>query len=59
MEEVQKYNKALAALVVPAVLTIVAAVLKHFGFELEETVANAVGVLLTAAVVYLVPNKQA
>lgn len=50
----QLYNKAIAAVLVPAILM----GLEYFGITSEMTIHEAVPVLLTALAVYWVPNKK-
>lgn len=55
---IQAYNKAIVALLVPAVLM----GLGYFGITPDMPVGEAVGnvlmVLITAVAVYLIPNKK-
>jgi hypothetical protein len=54
LNEAQKYNKAIVALVVPLILL----VLKYYGITPDNEVVNAIEILLSAALVYRIPNKK-
>lgn len=47
------YDKAIVALLVPVLVL----VLKHFNFPVDQAITDSLGVLLTGALVWLVPNK--
>lgn len=57
MNRVTPYNKAIVGGVVPALATIIFYVMAQNGIDLPLEVEAAVITLLTAGLVYLVPNK--
>lgn len=54
---VTKYDKAITAGLAPAVATIIFYALGQYGVALSAEVQAAVITILTAALVYFVPNK--
>lgn len=53
LQALQAYNKAIVALLVPAIII----GLKHFNFPIDQSIQDAIGVLITGFLVWLVPNK--
>lgn len=53
-----RYDKAFTAGLAPALGTILFAILAKYNFELTPELQAAVITILTAFLVYLVPNKQ-
>lgn len=51
---ITEFDKALSAVVIGAVVIFLA----HFGFKADATIQAAITTLVTAIVVYLVPNKK-
>jgi hypothetical protein len=54
LELIAPYNKAIVALVVGLILTALA----NFGINGDTTVKDALAVIVTAVLVYVVPNKK-
>lgn len=54
IESMQKYNKATAAVIGGAITTVLVALFPEWGQE----VTGAIGTLVTAGLVWLVPNKE-
>lgn len=54
LEAVAPYNKAL----VPVMVAVVLGIFAKFGVTEDMSVVDAVTLLVTAGVVYLVPNKK-
>ena len=52
-----QYNKAVYGGVVAAMVTILSFIAQQYGIELGPEVQTAIVTILTAAVVYRVPNK--
>ncbi len=48
------FDKAIAAVIVPFVVLLLA----HFGFNMDQTWADALAAVIAGIVVYLVPNKE-
>jgi len=49
------FDKAIAGLIVPLLV----AMLAHFGFQADETFSASLAAVVTALVVYFIPNKSA
>lgn len=54
VDQAQQYNKAIVALIVPALIL----GLKHFNFPVDQSIQDAIGVLATGFLVYLIPNRK-
>lgn len=54
LDEVQIYNKAIAAFVAGVVVLFA----REAGFPVDQSLVDAIGVVVTALVVYAIPNKK-